>query len=217
MSDTILRQRNSLLNHARHRKFIGRSFVNTAFSFTRRTCLAASKTILKEVFAASDQNGPVLWIEQAFAVAAGIILCLDTLHRTPDDKEYEGHSRLIAETIDYLTIFDHSRIASRGARLISSLQQELDRSGLVGSRKRTRTATADDTEPLQPQKRHKAFNIQTVIRNVSQNLSGSSPAVNLDGEQPTQIEDNVWDAFLHFVPPQTGFDSQYLFEDLLPA
>ncbi|KAK4901806.1 hypothetical protein LTR27_001578 [Elasticomyces elasticus] len=42
-----------------HRKFLSMSFTNTAFTFTRRTCIAASKTILKEFRQATDEDGPV--------------------------------------------------------------------------------------------------------------------------------------------------------------
>ncbi|KNG47730.1 hypothetical protein TW65_05535 [Stemphylium lycopersici] len=100
-----------------HRKFLGLSFTNSAFSFTRRTCIAASKTILKEALSANDEQGPVLWIEQAFSVAAGIILGLDLFHRAPTEKEFGEHNGLVEDAIEYLKKFEGSRIASRGVQL----------------------------------------------------------------------------------------------------
>jgi hypothetical protein len=111
-----------------HRKFLGQSFTNPAsFSFTRRTCIAASKTIIKEVQAASDQNGPVLWIDQAFTVAAGIILCLDAYHREKSEPEFEEHKNLVKHSaLSYLSKFSpFSKIASRGITLLSFLVNEL--------------------------------------------------------------------------------------------
>lgn len=53
-----------------HRQFLGQSFTNLAFSITRKTCVAAAKTILKEQKQADDTEGPHLWIYDAFSVTA---------------------------------------------------------------------------------------------------------------------------------------------------
>lgn len=49
-----------------HRPFLGRSFSEPTFSFSRKACLVASKEILKEAKQAYDEEGPSLWIDQAF-------------------------------------------------------------------------------------------------------------------------------------------------------
>jgi hypothetical protein len=78
-----------------HRKFLGRSFTDSAFAFTRKTCIAAAKTILKALFEnydvglgalnVEDQGRPVIWTEQAFSVTACVSKCFSTcyfaLHR----------------------------------------------------------------------------------------------------------------------------------------
>lgn len=70
-----------------HRKFLGRSFTDSAFSFTRKTCVAAAKTILKALFDTTDvgrdvlrvedQGKPIIWTEQAFSVTACVSNILD--------------------------------------------------------------------------------------------------------------------------------------------
>lgn len=55
-----------------HRKFLGMSFVNPMFSRTRRTCVAAARTIVKELKETDSDGGPVLWIHHAFVVTAGV-------------------------------------------------------------------------------------------------------------------------------------------------
>jgi hypothetical protein len=55
-----------------HRKFLWSSFTNSAFSFTRKTCIAASKTIIRECKLVAEEDGPILWIYHAFAVAASV-------------------------------------------------------------------------------------------------------------------------------------------------
>lgn len=55
-----------------HRKFLSLSFTNPMFEFTRKTCVAASRTIIKEQKEATRDGGPVLWIHQAFSVTASV-------------------------------------------------------------------------------------------------------------------------------------------------
>jgi hypothetical protein len=197
-----------------HRKFLGLSFTNSAFSFTRRTCIAASKTILKEALSATDEQAPILWIEQAFSIAAGIILSLDALHRTADEKEVEEHMKLVADTINYLTGFDDSKIASRGIRLLSALQRELREGGTMGSRKRPQTAESDEIV-CSSRKRARMLDVESFISSVSQNLqvtmSGSTPTA----QAPESVGDASWDSLVNMLPPQTVLGGHSLFDDLL--
>jgi hypothetical protein len=59
-----------------HRKFLALSFTNPVFGRTRRTCVAAARTIIKEQKGIrQDGNGngaPVLWTQQAFGVTASV-------------------------------------------------------------------------------------------------------------------------------------------------
>ncbi|KAL2839645.1 hypothetical protein BJY01DRAFT_27360 [Aspergillus pseudoustus] len=57
-----------------HRKFLALSFTNPVFVRTRRTCVAAARTIIKEQKEARQDGGPVLWIQQAFGVTASVFL-----------------------------------------------------------------------------------------------------------------------------------------------
>ncbi|KAL8366363.1 hypothetical protein RB595_004912 [Gaeumannomyces hyphopodioides] len=112
-----------------HRSFLSESFTNPAFAFTRRTCLAASKTIIKEYREVVEEDGPILWIHQAFSVAACIILVLDILHRDPDEPECVEHRRLVEDALDILRLYRHSMIASRGIKIVSVLLGEISRQG----------------------------------------------------------------------------------------
>lgn len=112
-----------------HRSFLSESFTNPVFAFTRRTCLAAAKTIIKEYREVVEEDGPVLWIHQAFSVAACIILLLDILHRDPDEAECVEHRRLVEDVLDILRLYRHSMIASRGIKIVSALLGEISRPG----------------------------------------------------------------------------------------
>ncbi|EED21407.1 conserved hypothetical protein [Talaromyces stipitatus ATCC 10500] len=115
-----------------HRKFLWQSFTNPAFEFTRKTCIAASKTIIRVQKQVAKDNGPDLWIYHAFSVAASIILCLDLRFRAPSDSEYGEHRKLVYDIIEILSQSETSMIAKRGVKILKlllQLEQENRRSG----------------------------------------------------------------------------------------
>ncbi|KAL2816020.1 hypothetical protein BDW59DRAFT_177477, partial [Aspergillus cavernicola] len=121
-----------------HRKFLAISFSNPAFIRTRRTCVAAARTIIKEQKEARLDGGPVLWIQQAFGVTASIILTLDLFHRPPSDKEATHHRQLIADGLEMLADGPSNMIAKRGVHLLEALlareprkETELDLVGII--------------------------------------------------------------------------------------
>lgn len=116
-----------------HRSFLSDSFINPAFAFTRRTCLAASKTIIKEYKCVVDEDGPILWIHQAFSIAASIILLLDVLHRDPSDRDSIDHRQLVEEVVEILRYYRSSMIASRGIRLLGALLAETSKAAVNGT------------------------------------------------------------------------------------
>lgn len=124
-----------------HRSFLSESFTNPAFAFTRRTCLAASKTIIKEYKAVVEEDGPVLWIHQAFSIAASIILVLDVLHRDIHDRECTEHQQLVRDIMEILQCHHNSMIAVRGVKLLEALLGEISRASTLATdqaRKRKR-------------------------------------------------------------------------------
>jgi hypothetical protein len=192
-----------------HRKYLGPSFTSSAFAFTRRTCIAASKTILKEAKVATDKSGPVLWIDQAFTVAAGIILCLDAYNRSVEKPEHEENRRLVEEAIEFLSQFTLSSIATRGIRLLTMLVSKLPEdvgqrsTSAKSSRKRPNYGAAEQAE-----KRKKTFNVSEFIRNVSATGTNSQQV-----EESTDAitTDMAWDAFADLFPLQTGSDGDTVF------
>lgn len=162
-----------------HRSFLSESFTNPAFGFTRRTCLAASKTIIKEYKFVVEEDGPILWIHQAFSVAASIILLLDVLHRDPSDKEYAEHKQLVEDTVEILKRCQNSMIATRGEKLLSALLKEIPEScdGTNGGRKR-RAEEMDHMSHREgrSQKRQRMFDVSTFVKSFCGDASQSSGA-----------------------------------------
>lgn len=197
-----------------HRKFLGLSFTNSAFVFTRRTCIAASKTILKEARAARDDHGPVLWIDQAFVVAAGIILSLDAFHRKPEETEFFEHQQLARRAIDYLTQFPESKISTRGLQLLSFLTSELDAIAQTGTAtsaqsSRKRQADGQPESDQRPEKRSRVFNLSAFMKAID----AGQYRLPVNTPQVDEADDIAWEAFAEMFPPQTGFGGQNLFDD----
>ncbi|KIX07436.1 uncharacterized protein Z518_02089 [Rhinocladiella mackenziei CBS 650.93] len=172
-----------------HRAFIRQSFTNPAYSITRMTSMAAAKTILNEAKGAHDIDGPIIWVDKAFCVVAGIILCLDLFHRPDSDSEFPTHKTLVTECIELLRKFDTSIVAVRGARLLNALIMERERvaSSLIWPPRSIKT-------------------------------SGIFKSLATDGNesQSTDSEHELDSMSLaELFPPQAGFCNRFLFEELL--
>lgn len=134
-----------------HRSFLGKSLTDQTFEHTRKACMDASKTILKEARQALDTGeGPMLWIDQAFMVAAGITLSLDIFHRKNTDPEYDEHRKHVETTIRMLSRFDKSMIAVRGVRLLTSLLAEQARLSAQRDMENYKKRTREDDSSTTP-------------------------------------------------------------------
>ncbi|KAL3422669.1 C6 zinc finger domain-containing protein [Phlyctema vagabunda] len=108
-----------------HRKFLSMSFHDQRFAFTRKTCLAAAKTIIYEVKQEMAEDGPIFWTMQAFTVAAAIILSLDNFYRHQSARESAENRHLVSVAISLLSEnVGVSSISSRGTRLLTELLAE---------------------------------------------------------------------------------------------
>lgn len=169
-----------------HRAFIRQSFTNLTYSVTRMTCLAASKTILNEATQTAGLEGPIIWIDKAFCVVAGIILCLDIFHRSESDVEFQTHRNLVIDCIALLQKFESSVIAVRGAIILSALIEERER--LV-----SRAAWPPQNT-----------NISDILDSLAMVRDSLYLAFELDESPLAEI-----------LPPQAGFCNRVLFNNLL--
>ena len=217
-----------------HRAFLGRSFTEQTFDFTRRTCMAAAKTILKEARQAYEEEGPMLWIDQAFMVAAGITLALDIFHRKPNEPESEEHRKLVDNTIVLLGRYENSMIAMRGIRLLSSLLAEQARLTADQTLENYRKRTHDTVNESRNQPKRRKFNVPKFVENFVGNDSFTNslrtanrsvePSMELfeptesrtpGSQDPFLTSDLGYETFEQLFPPHTGISNTFLFEDLL--
>lgn len=217
-----------------HRSFLFESFSNSLFSFTRRTCLAASKTIIKEAKLATSENEPNFWVYQAFTVAASIIFILDLLHRDPSEIEYNEHKQFAEDALAILQQYRNSMIASRGVKLLSALLEEIAfATETLNSRKRGR----DDESVGGRTKAPESFNVLAFVKSFSSGrkraritathidqaqLGPADPSQNSNTHQPTrhvEMQFDPQDQFGHDLNYAQGLaDAHYPqgFEDTTP-
>ncbi|KAL2842703.1 hypothetical protein BJY01DRAFT_248968 [Aspergillus pseudoustus] len=191
-----------------HRKFLWLSFTNPAFSFTRKTCIAASKTIVRECKLVAEEDGPILWIYHAFAVAASIILCLDMLFRSPSDAEHQGHRDFVQDTTAILSQGGPSMIAKRGVRILRLLSQAEQSRGLseVGIRDEASAMSVD---------------IRKLVRAVCDQEASATTTREVARPEPSspfafqRHEGNSDALFGNLLGPQSRFEIHDSLEDIL--
>ena len=196
-----------------HRKFLGLSFNNNAFSYSRRACVTAAKTILKEVQDTVEEDRPLLWIEQAFTVAAAITLCLDAMHRKPDEAEFAEATSLVEISLSYLKDFPLSMIAVRGIKLLTILRNELDAKSQAANRYGSASnVTADATSagqmlpPPLPRKKRRHGSL-------AQLLTSEPRATNQYSTNFNNSDLEILNTLAEWLPPQTGFGDQHIFDE----
>lgn len=217
-----------------HKGFLGRSFRNPAFNYSRDACLSAARSILKGAKQAYDEEGPSFWIDQAFMVTAGIVFALDFFHRREHEGEYAEHRKLLESTINMLRMFENSAIGIRGARLLSTLLTERAKmhadSTLEMYKKHSLENGADDSNGKRVKFDVPKFVEQFIgessftgsLRDPAKRQNGSESVHDSSGlfmAQPRWEENQVstpgLEKFEELFPPQLGMSNSFLFEDLL--
>jgi hypothetical protein len=130
---------------------------------------------LKEFQRAVEDTGPILWIYHAFSVAAGITLCLEMIHSGPGSIGQMEYRRLVNATIRLLEKAETSKIARRGAWLLSKLIGAIpnaEESRQARSTGKRSLSTLDDDH--RGSKRQKVAELLSVVRYWHDTSSSSS-------------------------------------------
>lgn len=106
-----------------HRPFLFRSFQMPVYDFTRRTCIAAAITILREHEALVNADDLSIWTHTAFCITAAVILCFEVYHIS-DNTVAEGHKSAVRATRDRLVSRESDLLAQRGVALIEALLEQ---------------------------------------------------------------------------------------------
>jgi hypothetical protein len=105
-----------------HRPFIFRSFQSARFAYTRRTCISAAMTILRELKGLTDNGDVFLWTHSAFCVTAALILSFEIAHyRVEQEESCSVYSNAVEEALQFLASREQDVMAQRGVFLIKAI------------------------------------------------------------------------------------------------
>ncbi|EXJ84212.1 hypothetical protein A1O3_04879 [Capronia epimyces CBS 606.96] len=187
-----------------HRPFIFRSFQSSVFAHTRRTCVSAALTILREHENIVQAGELSLWTHTAFCITAAVILCFEIKNTSssPNDRSspatIAGQVRI--EGSDAQTLSSHYRdriqaarnrladrkhdiLARRGILLIKAILPEIDddhhhHDGVDFSSEQW-SSPAHQTD-----NKNNKVNFKDIVSRFVTEYSSSSPGLELEGANP---------------------------------
>lgn len=108
-----------------HRLFLFRSFHDPNYGHSRRTCVAAAMTILREHETIVEEGDLSIWTHTAFAITAGVILCFEmsTILQDPaqDRSNVDMYRLAVIAARHRLAARTGDVLAQRGVALIDSI------------------------------------------------------------------------------------------------
>ncbi|KAJ5895396.1 hypothetical protein N7495_007087 [Penicillium taxi] len=106
-----------------HRVFLFHSFHDPKYIHSRRTCVAAAMTILREHEIIVEEGEPSIWTHTAFAITAAVILCfeINAVNENPEKKTVETYRAAIVAARDRLAARAGDVFAQRGVALINAI------------------------------------------------------------------------------------------------
>lgn len=106
-----------------HRLFLFRSFHDSTYGHSRRTCVAAAMTILREHEIIVNEDDLSIWTHTAFAITAAVILCFEvnTAAMNINDGLIEAYREAVIAARDRLAYRSFDVLAQRGVALIDAI------------------------------------------------------------------------------------------------
>ncbi|CAI7652819.1 unnamed protein product [Penicillium glandicola] len=105
-----------------HRPFLFRSFNDQTYTYSRRTCVAAAMTILREHEVIVRAGDISIWTHTAFAITAAVIMCFE-VNATAENQATiaQSHKDAIVAARTRLADRTHDVLAQRGVALIDAI------------------------------------------------------------------------------------------------
>jgi hypothetical protein len=194
-----------------HQSFLGRSFKDSRFTYSRWACLTSSKTII-DVMEQRHPQEPQWWVEQAFVVTAGLCLGLDLYHRSERDAESIENRAALEKAVTILQQWPTSSVAAHGVRLITSLLQEHTRKvdGTKPTARPDNTVLPQNVGPLAiAHDATEASYTTSIPAEVTDDFSSSWANADFD------VDMLAFENLLDTLPMPAGVDSNAFFESML--
>ncbi|KAJ9157219.1 Monooxygenase, FAD-binding [Pleurostoma richardsiae] len=132
-----------------HRPFLIRSYQVPRYDFTRRTCTAAARTILREHDALAQADDLCVWTHTPFCITAAVILCFEINSAGDgDESTVASHRAAVIATRQRLAHRKSDVLAQRGVALLDILLDQPANHDV--SALSTRVMTEIDRIPMTP-------------------------------------------------------------------
>ncbi|GAA6064445.1 hypothetical protein JCM10212_000144 [Sporobolomyces blumeae] len=109
-----------------HRVFLGRSFRDPRYAYSRRAAIEAARSVIQELARGSGLPYQRLWTFPFHTIAASTTIILDIFQSSSSDPDTPNKRREVQVALEELRKMSDqgSQIASRGAQLLSTLLAE---------------------------------------------------------------------------------------------
>ncbi|GAA5936355.1 hypothetical protein JCM3775_006477, partial [Rhodotorula graminis] len=113
-----------------HRVFLGRSFRDSRYAFSRKAAIEAARSIIQELVKGSKLPFQHLWTVPYHSISAAVVVILDIFQSSSADPDLVHKRREVQSVLDELRVLSdegNSQIASRGIQLLTTLLAEEQR------------------------------------------------------------------------------------------
>ncbi|GAA6006025.1 hypothetical protein JCM11491_004094 [Sporobolomyces phaffii] len=109
-----------------HRVFLGRSFRDPRFAYSRRAAIEAARSVIQEIARGSETRYQHLWTLPFHTIAASTTIILDIFQSSSADPDTPNKRREVEIALEQLRKLsdEGSEIATRGVQLLSTLLAE---------------------------------------------------------------------------------------------
>lgn len=109
-----------------HRVFLGRSFRDPRFAYSRRAAIEAARSVIQEIARGSETHYQHLWTLPFHTIAASTTIILDIFQSSSADPDIANKRREVQSALEQLKKLSEegSQIATRGVQLLSTLLAE---------------------------------------------------------------------------------------------
>ncbi|GAA5929142.1 uncharacterized protein JCM15063_004064 [Sporobolomyces koalae] len=109
-----------------HRVFLGRSFRDPRYAYSRRSAIEAARSVIQEIARGSETHYQHLWTLPFHTIAASTTIILDIFQSSSADPDIPNKRREVELALEQLRKLsdEGSQIATRGVQLLSTLLAE---------------------------------------------------------------------------------------------
>ncbi|KAJ4362180.1 hypothetical protein N0V95_001528 [Ascochyta clinopodiicola] len=203
-----------------HQSFLNESYKDVRYTYSRWACATAARHVLS-LYPKREADEPQFWVEQAFAITAGICLILDLFHRSDFNAEAQEYLACVKRAVVYLASFPTSSVANHGVRVLTSLLQEYSKKSET-ARSSTQPRPHSHVPSTQASQTPAGFESVSLAEAALMPLNlPSNPEIPLSNEAAAAFNFDIdmmeFEDLLDNLPTEMGVDGNVFYDSMLAA